>query len=91
MRAYISAHGYRVACDARDVSDFADRWPCSGLHGLDGVTFAFERNGDLVDVYYRNGNSDRWDGPALAALAEDAQHYAATRPDFTRYGLELNR
>ena len=86
MRAFISLHGYRVACNARDVGDFTDQWPCSGLRELRGVTFAFEPSGDLVDVWYTNGNSERWDGPALAALAEDAQAYAESRPSFRGFG-----
>ena len=76
MRAFKNR---RVACSADDVRAFAASWPCSGLHGLQGVTFEFAGNGDLVDVTYRNGNSERWDGPALVALSQDAQAYGEKR------------
>lgn len=65
---------YSVSVSGAMVREWIQRWPASGLHGLKGVTFEFDkRNGDLVDVRYRNGNAEKWDGPALVALSEDAQ------------------
>lgn len=58
-----------------DIAAFISRWPCSGLSGLRWVSFTFASNGDLVDVGYANGSSDRWDGPALLALSHEAQAY----------------
>lgn len=72
MRAFTNG---RVAVSEQDLYDFMRQWPCSGLDGLRGVTFMYESNGDLVDIYYKNGSSDDWDGPALLALSEDAQEY----------------
>ena len=77
MRAFKDS--LRVAVSEEDIHAFASRWPCSGLDGLTGVTFAFAANGDLVDVWYRNGNGERWDGPALVALSHDAQAYLEKR------------
>lgn len=82
MRAFLSNN--RVAVSEDDINRFIGRWPCSGLRGLRGVTFVFEDNGDLVDIYYRNGKSDRWDGPALVALSEDAQRYLERRVALSR-------
>jgi hypothetical protein len=82
MRAFLSNN--RVAVSEEDIQSFIARWPGSGLHGLKGVTFVFEDNGDLVDIYYRNGNSGRWDGPALVALSEDAQKYLNKRAAASR-------
>jgi len=65
----------RVAVSEHDIQRFCNRWPASGLRGLKGVTFEFDRKGDLVDIHYANGNSERWDGPALSALSQDAQAY----------------
>jgi len=72
MRAFTNG---RVAVSEQDISDFIREWPASGLYGLRGVTFVYETNGDLVDIYYKNGDSEDWDGAALAALSEDAQEY----------------
>ena len=86
MRAFINLHGYRVAVSEADIDTFNDRWPCSELRGLKGVTFEFEANGDLVDIHYANGTSDRWDGSALVALSADAQRYAESRQAFRNAG-----
>lgn len=77
MRAYIDSRS--VAVSEHNVRAFACFWPCSGLRGLRGVTFTYEDNGDLVDIAYRNGSSDDWDGPALVALSQDAQEYLNAR------------
>jgi hypothetical protein len=73
MRAF--DNGRVVAVSEQDILDFCRKWPASGLRGLRGVRFEFDRNGDLVDVTYKNGTSDKWDGPALVALSQDAQAY----------------
>jgi len=79
MQAYPTPYGGgSVYVSERDVSEFTRSWPASGLRGLTGVTFTFDRNGDLVDIEYANGDSDRWDGPALVALSHDAQKYMKT-------------
>jgi YD repeat-containing protein len=66
----------RVAVSAADVQAFADRWPCSGLRDLRGVTFEYDRAGNLVDITFRNGDIEQWDGSALTALSHDAQALA---------------
>lgn len=71
----------RVAVSESDLASFMAAWPCSGLHGLRGVIFEYDRSGNLVDIIYRNGDSDRWDGPAMVALSEDAQEYLGLRTD----------
>ena len=77
MRAY--NNGTVVAVSEADIRSFCSQWPSSGLRGLKGVTFVFEPNGDLVDIEYKNGTYDQWDGPALTALSEDAQEYGRSR------------
>jgi hypothetical protein len=78
LRAY--SNGNVVAVDEGSLREFADQWPASGLRGLRGVTFEYDTNG-LVDVRYRNGSSEDWDGPALAALSHDAEEYGAAARD----------
>lgn len=73
MRAYQDVRN--VAVSENDIRTFCAQWPASGLRDLKGVTFQFAKNGDLVDIWYKNGNSDRWDGSALTALSHDAQAY----------------
>ncbi len=68
-----------------DLRDFMNVWPCSGLHGLDGVTFDYDGDGNLVDVSFTNGEIDEWDGEGLTALSQDAQDWsAATDPQDRR-------
>jgi len=63
----------RVTMTAQDVAAFKRRWPASGLPDR-AIWFEFERkNGDLVDI---SPGSERYDGPALAALSQDAQKFA---------------
>lgn len=91
MRAFIHLHGYRVALNEDDIDRFNDEWPCSNLRGLRGVTFGYDARGDLVDIWYRNGNAERWDGPELVALSEDAQRYAESRQAFHNAGTLARR
>lgn len=79
MRFFDLGRGYNVAVSEQDIKDFNRGWPASELRGLRGVTFQFEKTGDLLDIWYRNGDSDRWDGPALLALSQDAQKYGESR------------
>lgn len=79
MRIEHVGSGCRVHVSAQDIAYFCRRWPASGLHGLRGVEFEFAKNGDLVDIEYRNGSSEDWDGPALVALSQDAQQHARRR------------
>jgi hypothetical protein len=63
----------RVTMTAADVARFKSRWPASGLPDR-AIWFEFQRkNGDLVDI---SPGSDKFDGPALAALADDAKKFA---------------
>lgn len=75
------ASGASVSVSESDLSEFRRQWPASGLSGLRGVAFEFDSNGDLVDIRYRNGTSDHWDGPALVALSQDAQAFGTARRD----------
>lgn len=77
MRAYDNGAFYSVSVGAREIADFADRWPCSGLRSLRSVWFQFDRrNGDLVDL---KATGPYEDGPAMLALSQDAQAYARKR------------
>ena len=63
----------RVTMSADDVARFKSQWPASGLPTR-AIWFEFQRsNGDLVDM---SPGSERFDGPALAALSQDAQKFA---------------
>jgi hypothetical protein len=88
MKAFIHLRGYRVVVNSLDIYRFVNRWPCSGLEDLTAVTFEFDPGGDLVDVHYDydKGDAERFDGPALLALSEDAQTYAEKRPRFRECG-----
>lgn len=87
MRFFDQGSHYSVVVTEMDIDRFNDSWPASELRGLRGVTFQFEkRNGDLVDIEYRNGDSEQWDGSALVALSEDAQKYGESRLGKTRKG-----
>lgn len=66
---------YNVWVSERDIADFNSTWPVSGIRGLRGVTFQFDKNGDLRNIWYDNGSADDWDSPALAALSQNAQAY----------------
>jgi hypothetical protein len=80
MRCTQLGSAFNVAVGEADIQAFNRSWPGSNLRGLRGVTFQFDaRSGDLIDIWYRNGDADRWDGPALAALSEDAQQYGYHR------------
>lgn len=80
MRCFDLDSCFSVACSEADIAVFNSYWPCSELRGLRGVTFTFDkRNGDLIDIHYRNGNSDKWDGSACLALSSDAQDYGKKR------------
>jgi hypothetical protein len=80
MRVFDRGAWFSVACSNIDVYNFYQQWPCSGLQELNNVTFVFDTsNGDLVDMHFSSGNSEKWDGPALKALSEDAQSYGYAR------------
>lgn len=79
MKAKLQGSAYTVSVTRRDIARFSGQWPCSGLDGLKGVRFEYNTRGDLVDIEYTNGDSERWDGPALAALCDDAQRYAMVK------------
>jgi len=59
---------YSVNISAREVADFAARWPCFGAHRPIWAQFD-KRNGDLVDLEGDRG----MDEGRLSALLQDAQ------------------
>lgn len=67
---------YSVSVSARELQDFAARWPCSGMRNATrGVWFQYDkRNGDLVDI---QGERPGYDEGAVKALSDDAQTWAA--------------
>ena len=67
-----------VKLNAQKVIAFKQSWPCHGLDAVRTIAFDFEDNGDLVDIVARGWNgrlldSSTFDGPALLALANEAQ------------------
>lgn len=84
MKAFNNGSFFTVCASCDDVERFAERWPCSGFRYGDSVAFQFDkRNGDLVDMIYRNGgrraDDARVDGGAMLALSHDCQAYGAKR------------
>ncbi|TIX43795.1 MAG: hypothetical protein E5V40_01765 [Mesorhizobium sp.] len=66
-----------------DLDAFKATWPCHGLpDSLNSLAFEIGSNGDLVDIEAKSRNgrpldSAAFDGPAMAALAEDAKRLVA--------------
>ena len=69
-----------VTVSAREVENFAMRWPCSGLSDKP-IWFSFANNGDLVDCN-DSKNHPNADGAALSALCDDAKEFANKRRQF---------
>jgi hypothetical protein len=77
----ISDQNGQVLVTSGAIERFADRWPCSGMRGLDaGVIFSYASNGDLVHIQWfsaESGAEIEWpnglDGTALLALSHDSQ------------------
>ena len=64
----------RVYVSAAELDRFADTWPCSGMRNPSrGMSFEFERNGDLVDI---TGQRAKYDESAVLALSQDCQQFA---------------
>jgi len=80
-----TAHGtssYTVVVDGEDIGGFMATWPGSNLRADATLTFTFDSgNGDLVDmdmaVDGRVTSTHDVDGPALAALSEEAGRFGA--------------
>lgn len=70
-----SGVGFAVAMGRNDVAKFRSSWPASGLDRLRSVKFEYDSRGDLVDIHCnkKHGSCERFDGPALNALSQDAQ------------------
>jgi hypothetical protein len=60
----------RVTVSQSEVEYFKSKWPCSGLPDK-AISFIFESNGDLVDIFGVNEKNDC--GEALLALSQDAK------------------
>lgn len=77
MRVFDNGCFFTVHCTARDVSGFAQRWPCFGERRA--IAFQFDkRNGDLVDILPNGADADM-DGGGVCALADDAKAYGAKK------------
>jgi hypothetical protein len=63
-------HGNRVTFSKKYVEDFKRRWPASGLPSK-SLWFEMDHEGNLVDI--GPGDTEKFDGPALLALSEDAK------------------
>lgn len=77
VRVYDQGSFYSVSFGADEIARFRSQWPASGLGSLRNVWFQFDKkNGDLVDISCNRRSCHRYDGPALAALSQDAQALA---------------
>lgn len=93
MRAYLQGGAFVVEVTPEEVEEFASSWPCSNLTTTAGKEFSFSsENGDLIDAYTvidgRHQSTLEDDGPALAALADDALLFGARALDL-RSVLEI--
>lgn len=76
MRVYDNGSFYTVTVSRAEVDAFKRQYPCSGLPSR-ALWFQFDkRNGDIVEL---SPGSERFDGPALLALSQDAQAYGVRR------------
>lgn len=69
MRCYYTVSGFTVSFNENDTNNFSSSWPCSNVTGKGA--FAFDKNGDLVDIF---GVSDIND-EAWLAFIENCQEY----------------
>jgi hypothetical protein len=88
MRAYLQGGEYVVEVGSDEVDAFASSWPCSNLTADAGKEFVFSATtGDIIDAatVTRGGRypTETDDGPALAALAEDACRFGARTLELT--------
>lgn len=72
---YDKGSEYGISLGFNEIYNFRNRWPASGLGGLNQVYFGFaKRNGDLIETACnRNGDCSDYDGGAFLALSRDAQ------------------
>lgn len=89
IRVYDNGSLFSISVGDREISDFRDRWPASGLSSLRSLWAQFEKsNGDLVDLRAngRHGGGRFGDEGALKALVDDMQCYAEAK-----LGLDTGR
>lgn len=72
MKTTFYPHQITVEVCRTEVLDFRKRWPGSDIPDA-AVTFHFSRQGELQDI---DGIASECQGPALAALVEDAWSFA---------------
>lgn len=68
MKYHDNGSLYSVNISAREVEEFASRWPCYGPRRAIWAQFD-KRNGDIVDLAGDRG----MDGSGVSALLQDAQ------------------
>lgn len=69
-----SVSSYTVLVSARDVADFASRWPCCNMPRSRGTWFQFDKQtGDLIDCAWSRDYS------GALALCEDAMWFGADK------------
>lgn len=86
MRACLQGGEFVVEVDPEEVEKFAAHWPCSNLTTTAAKEFSFSAgNGNLIDACTladgRRLSTLEDDGPALAALAEQALLFGARTLD----------
>jgi len=69
------------------IARFKGQWPCSGLPDDMGVIFTFDHRGNLCGIDWFDSETgvdvsgpENADGPALAALSQDAQTFRQGGP-----------
>lgn len=73
MRVFNQGDSVRVTADGSDLSEFASKWPSSGMDYSERLSAIFDkRNGDLVDLFC----SREFDEGAVSALLDDLKAYA---------------
>lgn len=76
-----SGNNRKVIVPREDVASFNRQWPCSTLRDSRHYWFEFDSDGDLIDTDVPEHD----DGPAAAAMADDAREYLETgsQPDWS--------
>lgn len=71
---------FNVSVSKREIRDFTKVWPCSGMRGVQYITFVYDKqSGDNINISHRGGNKNNWDGQAVSVLIVETRRYGQER------------